>query len=116
MDVDFIRIDFGKVKKAFMKHAKERLVRIGLILVKIAEKDVEELQKKIFFYHEEIKKDEDSRAKLKRCLNMLAEIKDQTMDTEFEIADVVEKFRILKKYEKYGLEFSEDKYNIAINL
>ena len=47
---------------------------------------------------------------------MLAEIRDQTMDIEFEIADVVEKFRILKKYENYGLEYSEEKYNIAMNL
>lgn len=71
-----MRVDFTKVKAAFIKQAKERLVRIGLILVKISEKDVEELQKKIFFYHDEIKKDEDSRAKLKKCLNMLAEIRD----------------------------------------
>lgn len=76
IDVDFMRVDFTKVKAAFIKQAKERLVRIGLILVKISEKDVEELQKKIFFYHDEIKKDEDSRAKLKKCLNMLAEIRD----------------------------------------
>ena len=47
---------------------------------------------------------------------MLAEIRDKTMDIEFEIAEVVEKFRILKKYEKYGLEYSEDKYNMANEL
>ena len=89
---------------------------MGNILVKIAEKEVEELQKMIFLYHEEIKKDEDTREKLKRCLNMLAEVRDRTMDIEFEISDVVEKFRIMKKYQEFGLIFDEEKYSIAINL
>ena len=116
MDVDFIKIDFSKVKKAFIKQARERLVRVGNLLVKIAHKDVEDLQGKIAFYHKGINSDEDTRNKLKKCLNMLAEIKDKTMDTEFEIADVVEKFRILKKYEKHGLVFEEEKYNTAMSL
>lgn len=53
---------------------------------------------------------------MKMCLKDLTEIRNETMRMEFKILEVVEKFRILKKYEKLGVQYNEEKYEIAVNL
>jgi dynein heavy chain len=116
IDADFIKMDFTKVKRAFINQTKERFKKIGAILIKVCEKDSEELKQEILNYYNEIKKEEDTRDQLKKCLNTLAKIKDSTLDMEFAIGELVEKYRILKKYQHFGLEMDETKYNVSMNM
>jgi dynein heavy chain len=112
-NADFIRIDFRNVKKSFIEQARTRLNRIGAGLLKLGEKEVEELHKIIWDYRELIESPAESLKELKSYLNVLSEIENATMDIEFRIADVAEKFRILKKYDqRYNLE----KYKLAMSL
>lgn len=112
-NADFIRIDFRNVKKAFINQAKDRLNRIGSFQLKLGEKDVEELFKINVDYRELIDSEAESLKELKSYLNVLSEIENTTMDIEFAISDVVEKFRILKKYDQ---KYSMEKYNLAMSL
>lgn len=116
MDAEFIRIDFRKVKRTFISLVRERFLKVGNILNASANKEVELLQNEILIYQEQIQKDEDSFAKLKQCLEVLSKIRDETMRMEFKILDVVEKFRILQKFQQYGVVYSQDKYQVALDL
>jgi dynein heavy chain len=115
-DVDFIKIDFTKVKKTFENQAKDRITRIAASLIKIVDKDAEELKRVISDYYGEIKKEEGTRDQVKKCLNTLAKIRDSTEDKEFEIAELVEKCRVLKKYEAYGINFDAKKFQTCLGL
>jgi hypothetical protein len=55
-DVDFIKIDFTKVKKTFENQCKDRIVRIAQSLIKIVDKDAEDLKQVILKYYNEIRK------------------------------------------------------------
>ena len=115
-DVDFIKIDFTKVKKTYENQVKDRITRIAASLIKIVDKDAEDLKRVILDYYNEIRKEEGTRDQVKKCLNTLAKIRDSTEDKEFEIAELVEKCNVLKKYEAYGINFDEKKFRACLNL
>ena len=102
-DADFIRVDFTNIKGKFEDQAKERIVSISSNLNKLVNKEAEEIQKKIDEFKAKIKEEDSKKDGVKNVLNTLAEIKDSTEDKEFEIAELVEKCRILKKYKMYGV-------------
>jgi dynein heavy chain len=115
-DADFIKVDFTKVKKAFESQAKERIKRIAAILIKIVDKESEDLKREIFDYYIEIRKETYERELVKKCLNTLTKIRDSTEDKEAQIAELTEKCRLLKKYEMYGIDFDAKKYEDCMNL
>jgi dynein heavy chain len=115
-DVDFIKIDFTKVKKTFENQCKDRIVRIAQSLIKIVDKDAEDLKQVILKYYNEIRKEEGTRAQVKDTLNTLAKIRDSTEDKEFEISELIEKCEVLKKFQAYGINFDEKKFHACKNL
>jgi dynein heavy chain len=115
-DVDFIKIDFTKVKKTFENQCKDRIVRIAQSLIKIVDKEAEDLKQVILKYYNEIRKEEGNRGQVKECLNTLAKIRDSTEDKEFEISELIEKCEVLKKFQSYGINFDEKKFFACKNL
>jgi dynein heavy chain len=115
-DVDFIKIDFTKVKRTFENQCKDRIVRISQSLIKIVDKDAEDLKQVILKYYNEIRKEEGTRGQVKDTLNTLAKIRDSTEDKEFEIAELIEKCEVLKKFQAYGINFDEKKFHASKNL
>lgn len=115
-DADFIKLDFSKPKKSLENDTKERIRKIGTNLTKIVDKESQELKTVIFDYYNEIRRPEDSREQVKKCLNTLAKIRDSTEEKEQQIAEIIEKCRILKKYESYGIDFDANKYQTCLEL
>ena len=103
-DADFIKIDFTKIKRIFENQAKERIRSIASSLNKIVNREAEELHSSFENFKNEIKVEESKKDGVKKILNTLAKIKDSTEDKEFEIAELIEKCRILKKYQSYGID------------
>jgi len=81
--------------------------------LKIGIQDADDIHKRIWEYREAIDSPAESLKELKNYLNVLSEIENETMDIEFRISDVSEKFRILKKYEQ---AYNSDKYKLAMSL
>ena len=94
----FIRVDFSNVKNAFIAQCRESLDRISQKLVGIAGKEAEHIRKTIEDYDQAIDQDARTLKELKQNLNVIRDIRDQTMDIELLIEEVSEKFRILQKF------------------
>lgn len=108
LNIGFIRVDFSNVKQAYIAQCKEALARIGGALLKICEKQTEEIYRLIFNYNTMIDQEADTLSELKEYLNTLSEIKNSTMDVEFKIQDLEEKFSLIVKNE---LTYSDELYN-----
>ena len=113
INAGFIRVDFLNVKEAYISQCKDSLSRIGKAFLKISEKQTEEIYKIIMNYNNLIDQEADTLKELKDYLNILTEIKNSTMDIEFQIMDVEEKYRILLKYD---LSINEENYDKMKNL
>lgn len=108
----FIRVDFSNVKNAFISQCQESLDRISHKLLNIASKQAESIKNIIEEYDQSIDQDANTLKELKQNLNVIRDIRDQTMDIELMIEEVSEKFRILDKFglrkESGGLEIVEE--------
>ena len=94
----FIRVDFSNVKNAFISQCQESLDRISYKLLNIAIKQADSIKTIIEDYDQSIDQDASSLRELKQNLNVIRDIRDQTMDIELLIEEVSEKFRILDKF------------------
>ena len=94
----FIRVDFSNVKNAFIVQCQESLDRISQKLLNIGVKQADGIKKRIEDYDQSIDQDAKTLKELKQNLNVIRNIRDQTMDIELLIEEVSEKFRILKKF------------------
>jgi len=95
---DYVIVDYSKVINSFINQAKDWLDRHGNVLRAMGERDLNLIKAEIEAYRVKLEENPSKRETLKELLNVIAEIKNLTMNMEFRIADVQEKFRILKNY------------------
>ena len=95
---DYVIVDYSKVINSFITQAKDWLDRHGNVLRAMGERDLNQIKAEIESYRLRLEENPSRRETLKELLNVIAEIKNLTMNMEFRIADVQEKFRILNNY------------------
>jgi dynein heavy chain len=99
VSASFILVDFSNVKQSYIAQCKEALTRIGNALLKIADKRTAELAKQIHNYNRMIDQEAETLQELKAYLNLLTEIRDSTMEFEFKLEDLEERYQLLIKYD-----------------
>jgi len=95
---NYVTIDFRPVIETFKNAAREWLDKYGNVLRAMGDRELQAIKKEIEDYREKIRKNPTEIESLKALLNEIAKIRDISMNMEFRIADVQEKFRILKMY------------------
>lgn len=72
--------------------------KYGNVLKALGMKELEGIKKEIDDYREQLLVQPKDIEDLKKLLNLIQEIKNMTMNMEFKMSDVTEKFRTLKMY------------------
>lgn len=94
----YVQIYFGKVIEALQRQAKEWLNKYGKVLSSMGEKEYSTILEEIDEYKLMLKNDPNNIVDLKKMLHNIADIKNKSMDMEFRLSDLTEKFRILEMY------------------
>jgi dynein heavy chain len=94
----FICEQFGTVLEQFKDKAKSWLDRYGNVLKELGMKGLKLIKADIEVAKDKLKQEANNIDDLKRLLNYISEIKNMSMQMELNIAEVTEKFRILKMY------------------
>lgn len=81
---------------------------LGKVLSDIAIRDLVAVINETQAYDEKLKSDVQGIDTIKNLLNVINDIRKNSMDMELKISEVVEQFRVLKMY-KYNLEKEEFK-------
>ena len=76
----------------------------------MGEREFKQILEEIYSYKEMLKNDPSNIEDLKHMLHNIADIKNKSMNMEFRLADLTEKFRIL---EMYDLEIEREKIQEA---
>ncbi len=71
----------------------------GNVLKALGMRELEGIKKEIDDYREQLLVQPKDIEDLKKLLNLIQEIKNMTMNMEFKMGDVTEKFRTLKMYQ-----------------
>lgn len=96
-----VLVDYSDCKRNAMEKVDEWLQLFGKVLNDIAKAGLVKITKRIREYHEMLGKDMTGIDQIKALLNVIAEIKNKSMDFELQIVEAQEQFRVLKlhKYE-----------------
>jgi hypothetical protein len=96
-----VLVDYSNVKLNAIEKVDEWLQLLGKVLNDIAKAALNKIIKKIKDYHEQLQRDMTGIEQIKALLNVIAEIKNKSMDMELQIVEAQEQFRVLKlhKYE-----------------
>ena len=76
---------------------------LGKVLSDIAIKDLQSVITETIAYEDKLKSDVQTIDTIKNLLNVINDIRKNSMDMELKISEVVEQFRVLKMY-KYTIE------------
>ncbi len=80
-----VRIDFTEVKSSAREKINEWLVILGKTLTDIAKSTLNNIVKEIGIYHEALQKEMNAIEPIKQLLNVIADIKNKSMDMELRI-------------------------------
>jgi len=94
----FIGVSFASVISSFKNQAKEWLDKHGNVLRTMGERELKAIVTEVSEYREKLKEDPPRIEELKALLNQIRDIQDLTMNQEFRIHDVMERFRTLAMY------------------
>jgi len=87
------------VIESFKAQAKDWMDKHGNVLKALGMRELEGIKKEIDDYREQLLVQPKDIEDLKKLLNLIQEIKNMTMNMEFKMGDVTEKFRTLKMYQ-----------------
>jgi|688.fasta_scaffold536790_2 hypothetical protein len=85
-----VRIDFTEVKSSAREKINEWLVILGKTLTDIAKSTLNNIVKEIGIYHEALQKEMNAIEPIKQLLNVIADIKNKSMDMELRIGEAQE--------------------------
>lgn len=96
----FILIDWTEVKSKKLEKVQEWITLLGDMLRDNATKQLNGVLREIEEYDKQLKSDMGGSLDIiKHLLKVIDEIRLKSMDMEFEIHEVVEQFRILRRYD-----------------
>lgn len=98
-----VLVDYSAVISNANAQVQLWLDALGKVLSDIAIKDLHAVINETHAYEEKLKSDVQTIDTIKNLLNVINEIRKNSMDMELKIAEVVEQFRVLKMY-KYPIE------------
>ena len=98
-----VLVDYQKVIDGANQQVQLWLDALGKVLQDIAIRDLSAVITETNAYEEKLKSDVATIDTIKNLLNVINEIRKNSMDIELKISEVVEQFRVLKMY-KYEIE------------
>ena len=98
-----VLVDYSAVVSNAYQQVQQWLDALGKVLSDIAIRDLQQVITETQQYEEKLKSDVQTIDTIKNLLNVINEIRKNSMDMELRIAEVVEQFRVLKMY-KYAIE------------
>ena len=98
-----VLVDYTKVIASAKNQVKQWLDSLGKVLQDIAIRELQQVMHETTQYEEKLNGDPSGIDTIKNLLNVINDIRKNSMDMELKIAEVVEQFRVLKMY-KYPIE------------
>lgn len=105
-----VLVDYSDVKRNAIEKVDEWLQLLGKVLSDIAKAALVKIMRKVKDYHESLQKEMTGIDQIKALLNVIADIKNKSMDFELQIVEAQEQFRVLKLH-KYETD-EEDQKNV----
>ena len=96
-------VDYSDVLTNALDKVNEWLQSLGRVLTDIAKKELTRVKEITQVYEEKLKIDANNIEPIKELLNVIAEIRNRSMDMELKISEVQEQFRVLRMY-KYEVD------------
>lgn len=97
-DIDFLRIDCYAVQAGLAARAQEWTIEYGMVLYEIAKGRLDALNEEITECRKVLDSDPQDLEELKHVLHVITSVNEKTMVKELEIADIMEGFRTLTKF------------------
>ena len=98
-----VLVDYSKVIANAQAQVQLWLDSLGKVLQDIAIRELQQVMHETHQYEEKLKGDVSGIDTIKNLLNVINDIRKNSMDMELKIAEVIEQFRVLKMY-KYEIE------------
>ena len=98
-----VLVDYSDVLTNALDKVNEWLQSLGRVLTDIAKKELTRVKDITHGYEEKLKIEANNIDPIKELLNVIAEIRNKSMDMELKISEVQEQFRVLRMY-KYDVD------------
>jgi len=97
-----VLVDYQSVVTDAYDKVQEWLNALGKVLQDIAIRELQEVIKETEMYEKQLQTDVQTIDTIKNLLNVINDIRKNSMDMELKIAEVIEQFRVLRMY-KYEI-------------